>query len=255
MEYKKNYFRQYFAVDGLEVSSTGQVRRTYKDIRTITGKSIYPHKLSWQTDKEGNVIVRTKDHGDLRVDKLVATCFWGRPRDGKVYLIHKDKDKMNCSKDNLQWVTQEEFYQHYSDDPIINSDDGFRQVSYGLYVSKNGEVRETRNGELMKVHDAMYDADTDSWAPIDPHVGVYISTSYNAKRVSIDGLVAEAYLPKPRSEGYLGLLHKDNNYKNCSLDNLEWVDISSDEYEKYMEQRKKDTDERFAELNPGKRRP
>ena len=255
MEYKKNYFRQYFAVDGLEVSSTGQVRRTYNDIRTFTGKSIYPHKLSWQTDKEGNVIVRTKDHGDLRVDKLVATCFWGRPRDGKVYLIHKDKNKMNCSKDNLQWVTQEEFYQHYSDDPIINSDDGFRQVSYGLYVSKNGEVKEKRNGELMKVRDSMFDADTDSWAPINPYVAVYTSTSYNAKRVFIDELVAEAYLPKPRNEGYLCLLHKDYNYMNCSLDNLEWVDLSSDEYEKYMEQRKKDTDVRFAELNPGKKRP
>lgn len=254
-KYKKNIFRPYYAIDGLEVSSTGQVRRTYNDVRTFTGKSIYPHMLSWQTDKEGNVIVRTRDHGDLLVDKLVAICFWGRPRDGRNYLIHKDKDKKNCSKDNLKWTTQEEFYQHYADDPIINSNDGFRQVSYGLYVSKNGEVKEKRNGKLMTVYDAMYDADIDRWVPIDPHVAVYTSTSYHAKRVYIDELVAEAYLPKPRNDWYLGLLHKDYNYKNCSLDNLEWIDSSSDEYKKYREQWKKDTDERFAELNPGKKRP
>ena len=247
--YNKENFRRYFAIEGLEVSDKGSVRRSYKDKHTTTGWSLYPHKLVWQTDDEGNVIVNTKDHGDLRVDELVAKCFWGNPRGEKTYLIHLDKDKMNCSMDNLQWVTREEFNKFYEDDPVINTEDGFRKVSYGLYVSRDGKVRESKKGKLMKVYYSMPEYETAREVEIGPHVVVYKNGNYYPSRVHIDELVAEAYLPQPQGR-YMKVLHKDNDYKNCALDNLEWADWESEKYQQYMEQRQKDVDARNAELNP-----
>ena len=243
----KEIYRQYFSIKGLEVSDRGSVRRSYKDPYTSSGWSIYPHKLTWQTDDDGNVIVRTKDYGDLRVDNLVARCFWGKPRGENTYLIHKDKDKTNCSKDNLQWVTKDKYDKFYADDPVINTENGFRQVSNGFYVSRDGKVKETKKGKVMKVYYTLYDSDTDSWVEINPHVVYYPKTSYNPKRLSIDELVAEAYLPTPGIG--MGLLHKDNDYRNYSLDNLEWVEYGSERYQQYLERRQKDVAIRNEELN------
>ena len=240
------FYRHFFAIKGLEVSDKGSVRRTYKDIRTRSGEGQYPKYLKWQTDNDGNVIVNTKDHGDLRVDELVAKCFWGNPRGEKTYLIHLDKDKMNCSKDNLQWVTREEFNKFYEGDPVINTEDGFRKIQCGLYVSKDGQVKEKKKGKVMTVYTSMYDADTDSKVEIGPHVMVEVKNSYRYKRLSIDNLVAEAYLPKPTGNN-LSLIHKDNDYKNCTLDNLEWTEWGSEKHKQYMEQRNKDVDAKTAE--------
>jgi hypothetical protein len=51
------------------------------------------------------------------------------------------------------------------------------------------------------------------------------------------------------------ILHKDNDYMNCSSDNLEWAELTSDSYKAFLEQRRKDGHERVVKLNPGKAIP
>jgi len=59
--------------------------------------------LKRQEDNEGNIIVNTKDHGNIRVDLLVAQCFCpGKPNDA-LEVVHKDGKMGNCCRWNLSW--------------------------------------------------------------------------------------------------------------------------------------------------------
>lgn len=59
--------------------------------------------LKRQEDREGNIFVNTKDHGDIRADLLVAQCFCqGKPNDDEE-VVHKDGKIENCSRWNLTW--------------------------------------------------------------------------------------------------------------------------------------------------------
>lgn len=61
------------------------------------------YRLKRQEDKDGNIYVNTKDHGNIRADLLVALCFCpGKPR-GEVMPVHKDGNKGNCCRWNLIW--------------------------------------------------------------------------------------------------------------------------------------------------------
>ena len=51
------------------------------------------------------------------------------------------------------------------------------------------------------------------------------------------------------------ILHKDYDRTNFASDNLEWVDRSNPEYNKYLIQKEKDKHNRNVEMNPGKPLP
>lgn len=76
--------------------------------------------LKRQEDKDGNIVVETRDFGFLRADELVATCFCPpKPADGEEYvLVHKDGKKENCSKWNLEWRCLEDEEDEFSDDTL-----------------------------------------------------------------------------------------------------------------------------------------
>lgn len=237
-------WRKYYGVKGLEVTEAGGVRRYYDNNWTYTGKSFYPHSLQHKTDENGNKYVITRDHGKLMVDELVATCYWGRPRDGKVFIIHKDKNKSHCWKDNLMWATPYEYGEHYKDDPMINTSDGYRLVdvteqSGKIYVSKEGKVK--IEGNEAKICVESYDSDVDYERPTQPHVNVYRKEMY-AHAEYIEDLVTKAFLPKPKDMENPKILHKNNNYMDCSLENLEWVPFSDERYQAYIAIRTQELD-------------
>ena len=231
-------WRYYYAVPGLEVSRGGGVRRTYDDSRTPTGKSLYPKMLERQVDNEGNLFVeiRVPNRVDLRIDEMVTRCFLSKPGQGQTLLIHKDMDKEHCWAGNLEWDTPEQYEKHYNLRPV----DGFRLLKGNLYVSPKGEVKV--NGVVLNVCDFFSDPDMGRLAAVNPFVEI------NRERLFIDKLVADAFLPQPSSQQAY-LLHKDGDYKNCSSDNLDWVEYSNPEYQEYQEQRNSDIEERLKELN------
>ncbi len=240
---------QFFAIDGLEVSDNGSVRRTYKDVRTFSGMGLIPHDLKSRIDSEGNVIVRLKDHGDIRVDMLVCSCFWGKPRGSRIYVIHLDRNRENCCKENLRWATAEEYAAHYALDPSINTEEGFRRLANGLFVSRSGEVLD--KGKLLKVYDSIFDSDTDRSVAVQPHIMHDVPGRLYPRRLNIEDLVAQAYVAKPDNLRWPELLHRDMNYKNCSSDNLQWVEYDCPDWQRYSAQRIKDIAARNQELwNP-----
>lgn len=254
-------WRKYYAVEGLEVSKGGAVRRTYNDCRTWNGKSLFPAYLERQVDKDGNLYVEIKKpkKQNLRIDVLVAKCFLPRPGYEQNLLIHKDKDKTHCWADNLQWATPYEYAEFYKMDPSEIQEkgctydmpdqpenDGFRFLGNDLFVSENAEVK--MNGEVLKVYDSFFDGDMDIEAAVGPFVHTHRKSG--SGREYLEDLVTTAFLPKPRDMKWPGLLHKDLDYKNCALSNLEWVDRESDEFKRYLEKRKADIKKRTIELNP-----
>lgn len=239
-------YRKYYKVKGLEVSERGAVRRIYKDVRTFTGESD-PHQMQFKTDKDGNRVIFTHDHGYLRVDELVATCFWGTPKGKRNFVIHLDKKKEHCWKNNLKWATAYEYGEFYKDDPEVNTPDGYRLVRKGLWVSKEGQVKD-EEGNILIISNTLFDPDMDADRAVFPYV------SYKGKHISVVELMEEAYLPLTYSFFSPHILHKDNDYMNCSLDNLVWVDSDDPAYQEFGEITSKTIKKLNEELLPPHKR-
>lgn len=245
MGFYKEY-RKYYAVKGLEVSEGGCVRRWYDSKeRYFTTNS--PNYLSRQTDKNGNQYVLTRDYGRIYVDEIVATCWCHRPS-GCNLILHKDGNKSNCHKNNLKWVGPYEFGESLPNDPLVNTPDGFRLVFENTYVSKKGEVKQ--DGVLLKPKDWIYDPDLDSHRVVMPYVDINING--RSRRVKVCEMVVTAFLPKPDSLSSPVLLYKDFDYRNYSLDNLEWVEKSDERYLMYQQKSTDDWKQRNEELKQQK---
>jgi hypothetical protein len=246
----KTIWRKSNAAKGLEVSIKGGVRRTYDDVRTLTGKGL-PQMMSRHVDANGNLYVEIKKPRpmDLRIDRLVANCYHhtvGKRLQGQVFIIHKDREKTHCWAENLKWATPYEHGEFYANEEWVNTPDGYRLVLDDIYVSKEGKVK--MNGKELTIYDSFFDPDMDREAAVSPFV--YVEEGNQRKRLFIEYLVAAAYIRKPEGLGYTALLHKDLDYKNCALDNLEWVRYDSNEFKQYLKKREADIEDRLKELNP-----
>ena len=238
MEYKKNQqppYKRYKKVWGLEVSYDGKSAR-----RENTNKTGYKyHYLKIQTDKEGNKFVRV-DEGKLFVDVLVATCYCYCPPDysrDTCRVIHKDGDKANCHRYNLQWVTPPEYRKiHLPEATQIDKSTGEKWVwaMYDMYVSEKGNVK--IGDKVEKIEHLVSDSDLGCWRCVMP----YVTSDEARRRFHVEELVADVFCPKPTDIANPVLLHIDNDMMNNEASNLKWVDSSDAAYIAFIEQWKKD---------------
>lgn len=247
----KTIWRKSNAAKGLEVSIKGGVRRTYDDVRTLTGKGL-PQMMSRHVDANGNLYVEIKKPRpmDLRIDRLVANCYHhtvGKRLQGQVFIIHKDRNPKHCWAENLKWATPYEHGEFYANEEWVNTPDGYRLVLDDIYVSKDGKVK--MNGEELTICDSLYDSDIDMQVAISPHIAIWNGKYYDRSN-KLDKLVASAFLPIPDNLKSPGLIHVDMDYMNCNLNNLTWVECDSEEYKEYMDRQKADMEKRTFELNP-----
>lgn len=108
MAYFKEEWRRYYKIPGMLVSNKGKIRR----IANFQGDMDYFQKNSYAlkpTLKNGHLVVKTRDHGELRIDKLVETCFHGKV---EFYheVVHIDGNEFNCKIDNLRKKIRPECY-------------------------------------------------------------------------------------------------------------------------------------------------
>ena len=208
-------------------------------------------KITIRTDHRGKKVA-THPYGHvISIERAVVICFCPpHPSDGKAYMVnHKDGNTANCHYLNLEWVLYH--YHHATTDSVKL--DGYDKV---LEVGKDGSVK--IGGKKATIYDSFYDADVDlEVCSKSPFVYVPQKGSIYNSRVFIDDLMAKAgYVQGDDADMKLPvILHKDNDYMNCSSDNLEWVESTSDRYKAFLEQRRKDGHERVVKLNPGKAIP
>lgn len=224
-----------FRVKGLYVYYDGKtVLREYPDKYALLRKR--KRRLTIKTDKDGNKYVTTKDGGDIRVDLMVATCYCHR-EPGHNYVIHIDKNKANCHRFNLKWVTAEEYRNHYKDE-LTYTDANTGKVWVwavdDVYVTEKGEVR--IDGVDQTVNNLVSDSDLGCCRCVMP----YVSKNYRSKSYHVEELVAEVFCTKLSDVADQDILHVDYNFLNNEASNLKWVEKTDPEYIKYEEQRKKD---------------
>lgn len=148
--------RTHFQIQGMKVSNNGEVIRWYgKELK----KSFPPNPASLlkpQKDKKGNAIIRTRDHGDLRIDRLVENCFHGRPGIHD-HIIHIYGNPFNCRLNNLERVTIKEYNRRY------HPDDEWKELfSEEDEVEINVITKEVRqHGKLLPIQEEIQDTDND----------------------------------------------------------------------------------------------
>ncbi len=190
---------------------------------------------------DGSKYLKLTFPGIVELDELVADCYKPMPRDGKKYvLFHKDHSLQNCSASNLEWYKQTSCRRITRSGIIVTSDVRFYDGKKELLVIKE-----------------IGDADTDRMLGIDPLVYYDRKDKYGSserRSVHPDNLMAEvgfvhgdkSLLKKPK------ILHKDMDYLNFNMDNLEWVEEDCQEYQDYKAKKKSDIYELTKKLNPNK---
>lgn len=222
------------------------------------GKNIY--KLDPTTGVKKQYTIKQKQNGSPYIEEngttfyvnyLVAVCYKPAPKDGNKYVIvHLDGDLTNCDISNLEWrlpqqapIPQKPQSKPYS----LNT---YQECKFGnLTINKAGEVYDGNN--LLKQHDSIYDSDTDLFVCISPFVHV------NSKKYMMDDLVTRARFVQGTPDGKRNpvILHKDHDRNNYASSNLEWVEVSSAEYQDYLADEKKARRARNVQLNPGVKFP
>lgn len=218
--------RNYYAVPGLIVYDSGDtIEREYKQKNPSYPN--YPRKLAIRMEQNGRKYVVTNDKGKLYVDVLVATCFCHKPV-GANAVFYKDGNYGNTCYSNLSWGVED-------------LPDGTRAIGNGYSVSKDGKV--LKDGKEVVVLDYLYDPDQDRHVAINPHF-----RDSNSKIRDVDEVIARAYLPIPAGIKTPKILHKDLDYANSKLSNLQWIEESSPEYQEYKKAKEKAKKLRNKEL-------
>ena len=199
---------------------------------------------------DGSKFINTKDHGEIELDQVFAECFiLPTSNDRRKYeVIPIDGNPQNCKAHNLslkrvpRYSPTELKRKHYS----------------GLFVTSDGEVFDGK--ELLSRVTVIGDADTNRMVAIDPYVRYTRTNRWGngeEKRSYMDDLMAETEfvsgdeltMKNPK------VLHKDMNYLNHKVDNLEWVEKDDLRYLAYYQKKWADIDQRTIDENLGHPNP
>ena len=229
---------------GIWVSSDGQ----YVARAGATGRAGKQMEILY--DYAG-AFVLSKDTDGIRIDIApVILDEFGQPYPGTKdapYVINwKDGDKRNINVSNLEWITP--VYRHSSEPEEYL----YRQNNM-IGVRCNGTVWcHDPDGDLRILE---YTWDSDVWLRW-PHYGVFVSLDLQHP-LYVEDLMADCGYVQGDKYAFAQpvILHKDNNYRNCAVYNLEWVDSSDARYQTYIQQRLKDRWEVFDRENDGKLPP
>lgn len=196
-------------------------------------------KIHQRTD--GSKYLELMDQCIVELDELVADCYKPMPRDGKKYvLFHKDHSLQNCSASNLEWYEQTSCRRITRRGLIATSDGRFNDGKKELLVVKN--IGGAYIYRMLGIDPLLYYDRRNKYGISERRI------------VHPDDLMAEvgfvmgdkSLLKKTK------VLHKDMDYLNFNMDNLEWVEEESQEYQNYKAKKKADIDELTKKLNPNK---
>lgn len=203
---------------GIEVSCEGVIRRRIGEKVDI---------ITQRIDEEGLLYVEIEGVRFL-VQKIVLSTFFSEIMTWQKYAIHEDGNNSNCHVGNLIPVTPYSFN-------FINRIGEWRYSWGNFRISEQGDVME--NGLTMPILHYTHCKKTDLVIPCKPYVK---SNIWSDCTFDVERLVAEAWIcsaERNLNPYDFGLLHIDGDCKNCSANNLKWVEKESKEYVDYIARR------------------
>lgn len=194
--------------------------------------------------------VLSQDTDGIRIDVapvIIHNFGTPAPADGKKYMIHwKDGDKHNNDVSNLEWVPFR--YRH------SNADKEYLYEQNNLVeVRRDGSIWTDHHSSALNVIDQHFESDT--WLRF-PDKKVFVTLDYQHP-MFVEDLMGHCGFVQGDYDSLTDpvILHKDNNYRNCAADNLEWVEKDDPRYDAFLEQRLKDRMEVYHRENGNQRLP
>lgn len=188
--------------------------------------------------------VLSNDGIRINIAPVILNAF-GQPYPGKGYEINWiDGNKHNNDISNLVW--EKDVYHHSSSDKEYL----YRQDNL-IEVHADGTV--WCNGQKARVVDCIWDSDVAlRW----PCYEVFVTLNYQ-NALYVEDIMADCgYVQGNRyAFDHSVILHRDNDYRNCSSDNLVWVDSTDPRYQAFRQQRLKDRWDVYHRENGNQRPP
>lgn len=183
--------------------------------------------------KNGLRRILNKKLGFLYIQDLVMECFGSpKPADGQDWVIaHLDGNMQNDHYKNLGWKLRKDAYPH-----IPAKTDKQVKLANGIVVRQDGRIYQ--KGKKLPVGKEIYDRDTDLRIPTEPFVRYEWKNRWKkteTTRIDVeDAMAAAGYVDGNKLQFKNPvILHKDDDYMNCSSSNLEWCEKTDERYIEY----------------------
>lgn len=223
--YDRKYLREHFAT-GIYVSIDGlHAERDTKD------NGVYKYPVYWE--ECGRAYIFDKYLGSkFYLDELVLTCFRRLPpKDGKTYFpYHKDGDMKNSNISNLEW--REETKASIASYMKLEKEAWYRNRK--IKATLKGQIKQ--GSKELPLIDYIYDPDID-WTHHHPTPWVRYEEKnrwgrYESHRIDADKIFEDLGLVNGDKSQFPNpvILHRNNDYMDYSIENLEWCDAYDQRY-------------------------
>ena len=235
------YYCDIPGLDGYKISECGKMMSFRQN------KNGRPMKIG-RIDNDGYLLVAIIKNGKAttaRVHVLVALAYVPNPNpDVYTKVHHKDGNKQNCHKDNLEWVTSSQnakyakvgkstkgikhskpvlfdFDEHKNENWAVLMNYGNERCKY--MINEAGNIigfrqRNGRHGDTTCFLRKTYERNE--------YMTISLKKGERDVRVSVHILVALNFIYNPNPELFNIVNHKDGNTYNNHKDNLEWSNNS-----------------------------
>lgn len=231
-KYNRKFLKKHFdtniyvSIDGEHAERDIQIKKTGQD--TVFNYDIYREEC-------GRAFIVDKYKGNLYLDELVLTCYRGNPpKTGKKYFpYHKNGDMSDSNASNLEWKEE-----------TAATIGAYRKLEREAWC-KNCKIMVLQDGTIMQDGQVLNkigqidDADM-GWIYHKPYHWIKYRIknhweNYDDKSINVDEIFDDlGFIDDYRSEfSNPVILHRNNNYEDYSMGNLEWCDASDDRYKTF----------------------
>ncbi len=159
---------------------------------------------------------------------LIATAFVPNP-DNHLKVVFVDKDKSNCTLENLRWVSKEDYhYFYHASADILGPPRPKRKAAEPVWLDPERIPVEGFEGYFISPNGIVYKRNRIIKPKIKKGKSLKVSLVIPGsvpivrKHLGLAKLIAQHFISNPKRHEYI--IFKDRNNQNCCKENIAWVD-------------------------------